>query len=176
MLVLVGLLLVTGWWDHRGQLAAGPPRRELDGEPVSTSDVRAEGTEETGTWQPSGDRDHHRRSGELTAWELVRWAWRQLTSMRTALVLLLLLALGAIPGLGDPAARGRRAEDPELAGRPPAPDADLRPARAVRRLPLAVVRRDLPAAVDLAGRLHRAAAVRLLARLPAPTRRRRRAT
>jgi cytochrome c biogenesis protein len=39
-----------------------------------------------------------RESGELTAWELVRWGWRQLTSMRTALVLLLLLALGAIPG------------------------------------------------------------------------------
>jgi cytochrome c biogenesis protein len=57
-----------------------------------------EGSEETGTWQPSGDRDHHRRPGELTAWELVRWAWRQLTSMRTALVLLLMLALGAIPG------------------------------------------------------------------------------
>jgi len=30
--------------------------------------------------------------------ELVRWAWRQLTSMRTALLLLLLLALAAIPG------------------------------------------------------------------------------
>jgi cytochrome c biogenesis protein len=28
----------------------------------------------------------------------LRWAWRQLTSMRTALVLLFLLALGAIPG------------------------------------------------------------------------------
>lgn len=27
-----------------------------------------------------------------------RWAWRQLTSMRTALVLLLLLAVAAIPG------------------------------------------------------------------------------
>jgi cytochrome c biogenesis protein len=39
-----------------------------------------------------------RRAGELTAWEMVRWAWRQLTSMRTALILLLLLALGAIPG------------------------------------------------------------------------------
>ena len=65
---------------------------------MSTSEVRAEGSEETGTWQPSGDRDHHRRPGELTPWELLRWAWRQLTSMRTALVLLLLLALGAIPG------------------------------------------------------------------------------
>ncbi len=39
-----------------------------------------------------------RRSGELTLRELLRWSWRQLTSMRTALVLLLLLALAAIPG------------------------------------------------------------------------------
>ncbi|GAA3815302.1 cytochrome c biogenesis protein ResB [Nocardioides panacisoli] len=39
-----------------------------------------------------------RRSGELTAREMLRWTWRQLTSMRTALVLLLLLALGAVPG------------------------------------------------------------------------------
>ncbi len=39
-----------------------------------------------------------RRSGELTVRELGRWGWRQLTSMRTALVLLLLLALAAIPG------------------------------------------------------------------------------
>ncbi len=36
--------------------------------------------------------------GELTARELLRWVWRQVTSMRTALVLLLLLALAAIPG------------------------------------------------------------------------------
>ena len=28
----------------------------------------------------------------------LRWAWRQLTSMRTALFLLLLLAVGAVPG------------------------------------------------------------------------------
>jgi cytochrome c biogenesis protein len=68
------------------------------------SDVRtdefeeSEESEDTGGWRPSGDRDHHRRAGELTAVELLRWGWRQLTSMRTALVLLLLLALGAIPG------------------------------------------------------------------------------
>ncbi|WP_312856420.1 cytochrome c biogenesis protein ResB [Nocardioides pelophilus] len=36
--------------------------------------------------------------GELTARELLRWTWRQVTSMRTALVLLLLIALAAIPG------------------------------------------------------------------------------
>ena len=34
----------------------------------------------------------------LSPVELSRWAWRQLTSMRTALVLLFLLALAAIPG------------------------------------------------------------------------------
>ncbi len=62
-----------------------------------TSDVRAEPPEDDAAWRPSGDRDD-RRSGELTARELLRWAWRQVTSMRTALVLLLLLALGAIPG------------------------------------------------------------------------------
>ncbi|WP_395693226.1 cytochrome c biogenesis protein ResB [Nocardioides sp.] len=42
--------------------------------------------------------DDDRRAGELTFRELLRWTWRQLTSMRTALVLLLLLALAAIPG------------------------------------------------------------------------------
>jgi cytochrome c biogenesis protein len=40
----------------------------------------------------------NRRPGDLGPVELLRWAWRQLTSMRTALVLLLLLALAAIPG------------------------------------------------------------------------------
>ncbi len=34
----------------------------------------------------------------LSPLELGRWAWRQLTSMRTALILLFLLALAAIPG------------------------------------------------------------------------------
>lgn len=39
-----------------------------------------------------------RRSGELGLREMGRWGWRQITSMRTALVLLLLLALAAVPG------------------------------------------------------------------------------
>ncbi|MDQ4007227.1 MAG: cytochrome c biogenesis protein ResB [Actinomycetota bacterium] len=34
----------------------------------------------------------------MTALELLRWSWRQLTSMRTALILLFLLALASIPG------------------------------------------------------------------------------
>jgi cytochrome c biogenesis protein len=47
------------------------------------------------------DTDHEppkRRPGELGVRELLRWSWRQLTSMRTALILLLLLALAAVPG------------------------------------------------------------------------------
>ena len=38
----------------------------------------------------------------------LRWAWRQLTSMRTALFLLLLLSIAAVPGLDLPAAQHRR--------------------------------------------------------------------
>jgi len=43
-------------------------------------------------------RPPERRSGELNLRELLRFSWRQLTSMRTALVLLLLLALASVPG------------------------------------------------------------------------------
>ena len=39
-----------------------------------------------------------RRTGIRAAGEWLRWGWRQLTSMRTALLLLFLLALAAIPG------------------------------------------------------------------------------
>lgn len=37
-----------------------------------------------------------RTPGETSAW--VRWAWRRLTAMRTAVVLLILLALASVPG------------------------------------------------------------------------------
>jgi cytochrome c biogenesis protein len=48
--------------------------------------------------RPSDDRQASALPAELTARELARWSWRQVTSMRTALVLLLLLALASIPG------------------------------------------------------------------------------
>ena len=48
--------------------------------------------------RPRTDPAPERRPGELGARELARWLWRQLTSMRTALILLLLLALAAVPG------------------------------------------------------------------------------
>ena len=40
---------------------------------------------------------------------MLRWAWRQLTKMSTALVLLLLLAIAAVPGSLFP----QRVQDPE---------------------------------------------------------------
>ena len=52
----------------------------------------------TGAGSGGDPRPDGRRAGELTPRELGRWAWRQLTSMRTALILLLLLALAAVPG------------------------------------------------------------------------------
>jgi len=48
--------------------------------------------------RPSDDRQATALPPDLTARELARWSWRQLTSMRTALVLLLLLAIASIPG------------------------------------------------------------------------------
>jgi cytochrome c biogenesis protein len=46
-----------------------------------------------------------RRSGELNLREFLRWSWRQLTSMRIALILLLMLALAAVPGSLIPQSR-----------------------------------------------------------------------
>ncbi len=46
----------------------------------------------------SEDRQATALPSDLTARALARWSWRQLTSMRTALVLLLLLAVASIPG------------------------------------------------------------------------------
>ena len=49
--------------------------------------------------QTRNDRDFRREPPPaMNPRELARWAWRQLTSMRTALILLFLLALAAIPG------------------------------------------------------------------------------
>lgn len=71
---------------------------------------------------PGSGQGDDRRPGELGARELLRWGWRQLTSMRTALVLLLLLALAAVPGSVVPqedvdatAVSQWRADHPDLA-------------------------------------------------------------
>ena len=70
--------------------APGPETADLDGEatrPFGTGPVEPT---ESGSGGASG------ASPTGAGWG--RWAWRQLTSMRTALVLLFLLALGSVPG------------------------------------------------------------------------------
>ena len=84
---------------------------------------------------------------------LRRW-WRQLTSMRTALVLLLFLAIAAVPGSIWP----QRNVSIEQVNQYVAQNPTLAPT--LDRLwafDLAVVRRDLPAAVHVLGGLSRAA-------------------
>ena len=94
----------------------------------------------------------------LVGW--LRWTWRQLTSMKTALVLLFLLALGAVPGSLIPQTAIDPVKVSDFFDRAPEARPVLRQARPVRRLQVRVVLGDLPAAVHLADRLRGAAAVR----------------
>ncbi len=57
----------------------------------------AEPTAETLASEPAASTDHGRGAG-LGPLGWLRWGWRQLTSMRTALILLFLLALASVPG------------------------------------------------------------------------------
>ncbi|MBS2531490.1 cytochrome c biogenesis protein ResB [Catenulispora sp. NF23] len=61
------------------------PTEEMDAASLTTAP-----REDTGTGSVTLPR--------LSSWEMLRWAWRQLTSMRVALILLFLLSLAAIPG------------------------------------------------------------------------------
>lgn len=56
----------------------------------------AQGTEKPRTEKSKAKRDYTAPALGFT--EMLRWGWTQLTSMRTALMLLLLLAVGAVPG------------------------------------------------------------------------------
>ena len=99
-----------------------------------------------------------RRAPRLGPIGWVRWFWRQLTSMRVALILLFLLSLARDPRLADPAdQRRRRSRSPTSRTEHTTLGADLRQAPAVPRLQLGVVLRDLHPAVRLAHRLHRPA-------------------
>ncbi len=51
-----------------------------------------------GTAAASGATSGHARGARLSVVGWLRWSWRQLTSMRTALILLFLLALASVPG------------------------------------------------------------------------------
>jgi cytochrome c biogenesis protein len=63
------------------------------------------------------------QSPGLSPFEWLRWGWRQLTSMRTALVLLLLLAIAAVPGSIVP----QRSADPNGVTQYYADNPDLAP-------------------------------------------------
>ena len=67
---------------------------------VSSSAVSSSATAEPAAAEPvvGGPATTRARGGRLGAVGWARWGWRQLTSMRTALVLLFLLALASIPG------------------------------------------------------------------------------
>lgn len=54
--------------------------------------------QETGATPVEGGRPGRTADPSLSPTQMLRWFWTQLTSMRTALVLLFLLALAAIPG------------------------------------------------------------------------------
>ncbi|MGN6678272.1 MAG: cytochrome c biogenesis protein ResB, partial [Streptosporangiaceae bacterium] len=69
---------------------AGDRARALDQEPA------AQLAEETAHAAGTGGTSPPRQRFGVVSW--LRWGWRQLTSMRTALVLLFLLALASIPG------------------------------------------------------------------------------
>lgn len=72
-----------------------PPRLGTrESRPVESA---AEAAGPPGDFDPPAVSDPGRAPG-LGPLELLRWCWRQLTSMRTALLLLLLLALAAVPG------------------------------------------------------------------------------
>jgi cytochrome c biogenesis protein len=69
-----------------GANSAGP------GEAGTAADAAAAATTEP------GNRTRRPRAGRLGPVGWLRWFWRQLTSMRTALILLFLLALASVPG------------------------------------------------------------------------------
>ena len=160
-MVAVGLLLVTGAWDCGDRRAAAVGGIVRDGDLM--------------TQTPTRDAPGAQAAPDLPrlAGRWLRFLWTQLTSMRTALVLLFALALAAVPGLAAAAAQRR-----------PGPGQRL-PHRSTRRLGpiydrvglfarlhLALVLRDLPAAVRLAGRLHHSPGRRCTPGRSAPGRRR----
>ncbi|HEY1918035.1 MAG TPA: cytochrome c biogenesis protein ResB [Streptosporangiaceae bacterium] len=61
-----------------------------------TEDTAARRTPDAGT--PDARTPDAERRPQLSPTARLRWGWRQLTSMRTALVLLFLLAVGSVPG------------------------------------------------------------------------------
>ena len=60
--------------------------------------LAAEAVQASPAWPDELETSHRPRTGRLGVVGWLRWTWRQLTSMRTALILLFLLALASVPG------------------------------------------------------------------------------
>ena len=71
------------------------PQSQPESAAVEDDAARSFALDQTGTAE-GGSRRTSRPPAANAGW--LRWGWRQLTSMRTALILLFLLALGSIPG------------------------------------------------------------------------------
>ena len=71
------------------------PQSQPESTPAEDEAARSFALDQTGTAEGGSGRTSQPPAA-TAGWG--RWAWRQLTSMRTALVLLFLLALGSIPG------------------------------------------------------------------------------
>lgn len=93
--------------DLSTDLDAGqPPDRTREGHPDAdlTREGHPDADPQRGDARPEGEfrgtasGEPPRTPPPLRPRELARWIWRQLTSMRTALILLFLLALAAVPG------------------------------------------------------------------------------
>ena len=95
-------------------------------------------------------------SQRLTLRQSVALVWRTLRSMRTALILLLLIALASVAGSLLPQWPNTPDRVLRLPGRPPVLGHVLRPGGTVRRLRVVVVRAARDAAVRLARRVPRA--------------------
>ena len=99
MLVAVGVLLVTGGGttSSAGCAPASSPASRRGSE-VATSVTGRSASGPGAATAPPEPPQRPPGAPALTPVELARWTWRQLTSMRTALILLFLLALAAVPG------------------------------------------------------------------------------
>ena len=93
----------------------------------------------------------------VTLRQSVALVWRTLRSMRTALILLLLLALASVAGLAGAAVAELPGTGHPLPAGSPARRRPLRPARALRRLRVVVVRARHGPALRVARRLPRPA-------------------